>query len=467
MQLKFNAAEAFRLLKLASPILLGSLATTGMAFTDTVMAGKVSSADLAGLSLATSIYILVVIPLSALMMAVTPVIAADHGACEPKKISFHFYQLLYSAAIATTIACLLNFGSTALFSLLDLEPRVQEIAERYLAIITAGIPFMFAFNSVRALTDGLSNTVITMFCCMTGLLFNVGLNYVFIYGRLGMPAMGGAGCAAATVIVQFLMLVFQLLMVNRLRYIRSCRIFSSPPKPDWKTIGNYFRLSYPLGLAMLFEIGIFSFFAFVVTVMGTKAIAANQIFFNYMTVLYMLPMSLSHAAAIRVGYTTGARDPATTRLTVSTSLLAGLAMALVIGILSFVFRRNIAQIYTDDPQVLELLADAFICVSVYQLSDYCQTIGIGVLRGLLDTKIITVMAVITYWFFAAPVALMLCFTGFMWGPHGFTGLCIALSVSLYILAVAYLLRINRHFSGNDLARETQEAAQDKTKPASD
>jgi MATE family multidrug resistance protein len=441
MNLTYDRNEAGKLFKISAPILFGSLASTGMAFTDTVMAGRVGASELAGLSLAVSIYILIIIPLSALMMAVTPIIAADHGAEKPDQIKFHFYQLLYAAVIVTVIAVTATLSSAEIFSHLDIEKRVEEVAGSYALIITLGLPFLFAFNSFRSLTEGLSNTVVTMICCIIGLIFNIGLNYIFIYGKLGMPAMGAAGCAVATVTVQILMFLIQLLLIKRIKYLEKCRIFSSPPKISMEVLNRYVRISLPLGLAIFFEIGIFSFFAFVITVMGTKAIAANQIFFNYMSVLYMIPMSLSSAVSIRVGYTIGAKDRRRTEVTITTCLIIGLVTSMLVGAASYILKEEIAGMYTEDTEVIEILKNAFICVSVYQLGDYCQTICTGVLRGLQETKIITVMAVIAYWLFAVPAGLALCFTNFMWGPHEFFGLCTALSVSLYILAVAYLLKI--------------------------
>ena len=445
MNLTYSRQEAGRLLRLSSPILFGSLAHTGMAFTDTVMAGRVGASELAGLSLAVSVYLLVIIPLSSLMMAVTPIIAADHGAGKPDRIRFHFYQLLYASVVATVIAAVAILSATMVFPYLDLESRVETVATDYLLIICPGLPFLFAFNSFRTLTDGISNTVVTMICCISGLLFNIVLNYIFIYGKFGMPALGGTGCAVATVTVQMLMLSVQLLLIRRISYLKLCRIFSRPPKISMTVLKRYAGLSLPLGLAVFFEIGIFSFFAFVVTAMGTNAMAANQIFFNYMSVLYMIPMSLSNAVSIRVGYTVGANEYEKTRVTVTTCLILGLIASVLTGLASFLLRDGIIGMYTDDQEVFELLRDAFICVSVYQVGDYCQTIGIGILRGLLKTRIITIMSVVAYWFFAVPAGLLLCFKNILWGPHGFTGLCIALSVSLYILAIAYLLRIEISF----------------------
>ncbi len=449
MLIKYTSQEAKKLCKLAGPILLGSLATTGMAFTDTVMAGRVSSLDLAGLSLATAIYILIVFPLSAIMMAVTPVIAKDHGENDYNKIHHHFFQLLYTTVGITVIAMLILCGSAFLFGYMDLEPRVEKVAHYYLLIVTLGIPFAYAFNTYRALTDGLSNTVITMICCMAGLAFNVVLNYIFIYGKCGAPALGGIGCAVATTIVQIIMLLAQIILIRRIPLIKKVNIFSAIPKIDLSIIKDYFKLSFPLGIAIFFEIGIFSLFAFVATYMGSAAMAANQIFFNYMSIVYMLPMALSHAASIRVGFTQGTRDIKGTKNVITTSLTIGLLMALVVGGTSYFLREPIIGIYTTDAEVAAMLVDSFLCVSIYQLGDYCQIISVGVLRGLQRPKIITVMAIITYWLIATPVALLLAFTNFMWGPHGFVGMWIALCISLYILAIAYMWRINHYFAKSE------------------
>lgn len=443
MNLTYHKDEALRLIKMAVPIFIGSISTTGMAFTDTLMAGRVSSLDLAGLSLATSIFILITIPMSAFMLGVTPIISADHGNDNRKNIHFHFYQLLYISVIISLISIAFSLSAPLLFPYLNLEPRVEEVATKYLWIVSAGIPFTFAFNSFRSLTDGIGKTKISMICCMLGLGINVFLNWVFIYGKFGFPAMGGIGCAVATAMVQFFMLVIQLFLTSRIRYLQKCAIYRDPPKPDNVTCRKFIGTGFPLAVAILLEIGIFSLFSLVVSTMGSTAMAANQIFFNYMTLIYIIPMSIANAVSIRIGYAHGANDFTAVRNTISSAFVIGLALSVVVGIASYILRNQIISIYTSDEEVKNILTETFICVSVYQIGDYCQTIGTGILRGFQKNRIILVMALITYWMFTVPVGLILCFKSVLWGPHGFNGLWIALCVSLYILAVAYIYRTHR------------------------
>ena len=438
MNIAYHKHEALKLIRLAFPILIGSISATGMAFTDTIMAGRVSSEDLAGLSLATSVLILITIPMSAFMMAVTPIISADHGSDNHKDIHFHLFQLLYVSGILSVISIVLTLLASLIFPYMHLEPRVEEVATRYLWIVSLGVPFVYVFNSLRSLTDGIGETKLSMHCCMFGLLLNVVLNYIFIYGKFGMPAMGGVGCAVATAMIQIIMPVLQIALIGRVRYLHGCRILRNPPAPDFKTVRHFVKTGFPLAVAIFLEIGIFSLFSFVVSSMGSTVMAANQIFFNYMTLIYIIPMSIANAVSIRIGYAYGARDYEAVKRTVSSSLVIGLSLAVVIGIASYLLRDPIISVYTSDENVRNILTDTFICVSVYQIGDYCQTIGTGILRGFQRNRIILVMALLTYWFFTVPVGLILCFKNVMWGPHGFNGLWMALCVSLYILALAYM-----------------------------
>ena len=278
---------------------------------------------------------------------------------------------------------------------------------------------------------------------MLGLCINVFLNWIFIYGKFGFPAMGGIGCAAATAMVQFFMLVMQMFLTGRVSYLQKCAIYRTPPKPDNVTCRQFIRTGFPLAVAILLEIGIFSLFSLVVSAMGSTTMAANQIFFNYMTLIYIIPMSLANAVSIRIGYTYGSEDFMAVRNTISSAFVIGLALSIGVGIASYILKNQIISIYTDDEEVKNLLSETFICVSVYQIGDYCQTIGTGILRGFQKNRIILVMALITYWMFTVPVGLILCFKSVLWGPHGFNGLWMALCVSLYILAVAYIYRTHR------------------------
>lgn len=442
MDLRFDAREGKNLLKLALPILLGGIANVGMGFADSVMAGQVSAEDLAGISLAVSVIILLVIPATGIMMAVTPIIAGDHGAGDLKSIPGHFYQLFYLGLVLSVITLafvLLARWSIGLFELAD---RVREVAQGYLGWAVLGIPFVFGFNCLRSLTEGVSCTRLTMIVSFVGLGANVVFNYIFIYGKFGIPAMGGVGCAIATVLVQTIMFFAMIIVIRLTRSLRQIPVFTRPPFPDPAVIRHYLKIGLPIVLAMFFEIGLFSFFAFVTIRMGTVAMAANQIFFNYMTLIYILPMSLSQVVSIRVGYYIGQKNATRAQLAASTALITGLVLAVSVAVLSYIFKTGITKLYSSDDEVISLVSSAFLCVCVYQLGDYCQTIGIGILRGLQDNKIITYASIIVYWLIAVPAGLTLAFTSVLWGPHDFAGLWMGLSVSLYVLGVTYLFRVN-------------------------
>ncbi len=442
MDLKFNAQEAKHILKLAFPILLGGIANVGMGFADSVMAGQVSAEDLAGISLAVSIVILFVLPTTGIMMAVTPIIAKDHGARDFQAIPKHFYQLLYVGIALSLITILIMIIARSLIPFFDLEERVKEVAQGYLGFALIGIPFVYGFNCLRSLTEGVSYTRLTMIVSFVGLAANVIFNYIFIYGKFGAPALGGIGCAVATSLVQIMMFITMILAIKWAKALKIVKIFIIPPSLDKTIIKHYLKIGSPIVVAMFFEVGLFSFFAFVTVKMGTTAMAANQIFFNYMTLLYILPMSLGQVISIRVGYTLGQGKINKAKLAASTTIIIGLALAVIIAILSYIFKENIANLYSSDTAVIELVSSAFICVCVYQLGDYCQTIGIGILRGLQDNKIITYASIIVYWLIAVPVGLALAFTSILWGPHDFAGLWMGLSLSLNILGVIYTYRVN-------------------------
>lgn len=442
MNLKFDALEAKKLIKLAIPIFLGGIANVGMGFADSVMAGQVSAEDLAGISLAVSIIILLILPASGVMMAVTPVISKDHGASDYQSIPNHFYQLFYIGIILSIITMLIMLVTKQVIPLFNLSPKVQQVSQDYILVSLIGIPFLFGFNCLRSLTEGVSYTKITMIVSFIGLAFNVVLNYIFIYGKFGSPALGGVGCAVATATVQILMFVVMLLIIKKAKALKKINIFIKPPSIDMTIIKHYIKIGIPIIIAVFFEVGLFSFFSFVTVSMGTAAMAANQIFFNYMTLLYILPMSLSQVVSIRIGYSLGQKNIAQTKVIASTTLIIGIAMALVVAILSYIYKTEICHLYSNDDEVITIVSSAFICVCVYQLGDYCQTIGIGILRGLQDNKIITYASIIVYWLIAVPLGLALAFTIFMWGPHNFAGLWMGLCVALYILGVVYLYRVN-------------------------
>lgn len=426
--------------KIAIPIILSSISFVGMEFADSAMAGHYSAIDLAGLAISVSFLIAIKLPINGFLVGLTPILSRDHGENNKQALIEHFKQAIVLSFFLMVITAIFILGACYSYGFLSLEPQVLDVARKYTLIITLGIPGFFLFNVLVALAEGLSSTKIMIFISFLGLSLNVLFNYLFIYGFWIVPQLGAIGCAIATVLCQYFMALAMWLCMRKMSCFSWVIRAVDNLKPDWSTLKNYYKIGLPVTVSMFFEISFFTYCSVLVSSLGTAIIAANQIFYNLMTIIYMLPFSLSHVASIRVGYCIGQRDMEKVKITSLVCLGLGVICAIVVAILSYIYRFNVAQIYTNDPEVIALVIGAFWIVSLYQVGDYCQNISIGILRGMLDNRFIVFGAAV-YWIIGAPSALILGFTSIFGGNYGFTGVWFALCLTLYILAFLYTSRV--------------------------
>lgn len=441
----FDSKEARKIISLSFPILMGSLSTVAIEFTDSVMAGHVSSEDLAGIAFALSIIIATTIPFLGFILAVVPIIARAHGASSPQKIVYNFWQLFWLTIFITLISGLIIYFSQCFFYKADLTPKVYDIATQYTLVIIIGLPALFFSAVLRALTDGMSYTKITMYVSFIALFINIILNYIFIYGKLGIPAFGGVGCAIATVIVQYITIIIQYILINHIDYFKSINLIKFFCLPRLSTIIKFFKLGFPIFVALFFEIAFFTFCSILSAQLGTEMIAANQIYYNVMTIVFMLPLTLSQVVSIRVGYRIGAKDYQGSKESVTTTLIIGLILAIFMAVTTYLLRNNIGLIYTSDQTVLDLVAGSFYVISLYQIADYCQVISTGALRGYKDNKILLYASLIIYWLIGAPFSYIFGISDIFGKNFGLEGLWGGLCLSLYLLAIIYILRIKTIF----------------------
>lgn len=437
----FELQELKKIYRLAVPVFLGSMASMGMAFTDTAMAGHISAQDLAGIALSCTFIVTLTIAGSGFTLAATPTISADHGAGDYERIHLHFYQIIFICLGLSLFTVLALALSTLLLPLFNLEPRVYDVALKYTLISLIGIPCYYIFHGIRALTEGMSYTKLTMYVSFIALFINAGLNYIFMYGKLGFPAMGGTGSAVATVVVQFLMVAVQCILMKHISYFKDLHFSWRSFRPDFGVMKKFLKIGFPIAFALFFEVAFFTFMGIVVTFMGTSMIAANQIYYNLMSIIYMLPFSLSQVVSIRIGYARGLKDWNMTMSAIVTCYVTGFVLAIISAVSTFLCRDYVGALYTDDPEVIAIVSGSFAIISLYQLADFCQINGIGVLRGFQDNRIITAASIVVYWLIGLPCSLCLCFTDWLGGPYQFAGLWSGLCISLYILAVIYTAKV--------------------------
>ncbi len=393
----------------------------GMGIADTIMAGHLGAADLAGVALGGNLFWPIMLLLSGVVMAVTPSVAQLNGARRDAEVGEVVRQALWLGLLGALLGVVLFGFAEDLFLWVEVDPRAIPIAVGYLDAVRFGLLPVIGYFTLRYLCEGLSWTMPAMVIALSALALKVPLNVLFMYGGLGLPALGAVGCGVSSALIMTLEVAAMIGVVVFSR-MRRVGLFERFSPPNWREIARIARLGAPIGATMFLEMAVFSAVALLVGRLGVEALAAHQIALSINGVTFMIPMALGIAATIRVGFNVGAGDFGRARIAgfvaIGSSALfaAGAAIVLLVG------REFLASLFTTDPAVIAVAAQLLIFVAFYQFFDDGQAAAMGVLRGYKDTQMPLVTALLAYWVIALPLGAWLAFDpmglgvfGFWWG----------------------------------------------------
>jgi MATE family, multidrug efflux pump len=437
--LNIYTAEFIRLFRLALPLVLTQLAQMGFSLADTIMAGRVSSVELAGVALGTVVFWPLMFLVSGVVMAITPTVSQLRGAGRLEAGGETVRQAMWIALVGGIVLVFVFRNLDPIYHLIGVDPEALPVTRAYLLAMSWGvIPALF-YYCLRYLCEGSGWTMPALLITASALLLKLPLNYWFIYGGYGVPALGGEGCGWATVIA----LLYQLLvmaLVVRFSRLHQAGFYARFSWPDFDTIRRLVVLGVPIGLAIFLEFSLFSSLTLMIGRLGVEAIAAHQIASNVGALAFMVPYALGMAASIRVGTNVGAEDLDGARVSGWVALGTSLLFALVAAVILVFGRDLIASWYSTEAAVVALAAQLMIFVAIYQPFDDVQATAMGVLRGFKDTRRPFLITVLSYWFIAFPISWTLGFGYFESLDYGVYGYWVGLIVGLAIAAAALLGR---------------------------
>lgn len=364
----------------AWPVLVASWAAVAFGVIDTAMGGHAGALDLQVIALATSVYITVFVGLMGVIHALIPIIAQHYGARDLPEVGRMWGQGVWlSAGLSVIGAALLLLPDTWLTISGALDPQVREGVRRYLQALAVALPAALAFRSIYALTTAVSTPRTVMIINIGGLVFKLLFNWMFIFGALGMPALGAAGAGLSTAIVSWIMLAVGLWTVKNVAWYRQFE--PRLGRPRWRDQAELLKLGIPMGGSYLIEVATFTFMALLAARDGMVVTGAHQIMSNLAALCYMVPMGLSVATASLTAQAIGAGRPKLAR----TNGLAGVALvicaALLTAVVIAVARGPILSLYTSDAQVRVVATTLLILLPFFHICDSLQCIGSYLLRA--------------------------------------------------------------------------------------
>lgn len=436
--------ELKRLLVLMLPLYIANLMNMGMGVVDTIVAGQAGPEQLAGVALGSSVTVPIMVAVGAVLTIIGPMVSRLRGAgCEGKVgLLLNNAKLLALMLMFVEVVALL--AAVLVFPLVSDDAVMVQVATDYLYFLVFCVPASVMLRCLQGHFEGYGHTRPAMLIAFVGLLLNIPLNFVFVFGWGVIPAMGGAGTGLTTTLIHYLMMgAMLLLMVLYPRYRRNMVQMWANRPPEWRVVRDIFSKGLPLGVASLCEMTFFCVITLVIAPLGALAVGAHQVAINVSAVLFMFPLSLSIATSIRSAYHVGARDKLRFDALLRTSITFMLAVILSLALLTICFRREIISLYTDELPIIELASGLLLICAVYQLSDALQALMSGLLRGCHDTQAITWVNMFSYWVIGFPLACILIRTDWIVPAMGPAGAWVSFVVSLTITAVLLSLRFLR------------------------
>ena len=425
-------SEMREILKLAIPTVLGLVSTVAIGVIDTAMLAPLGNDVVAAVGLSTSAFIFINSAVIGFASVIGVGIAKAGGTGDATQISRSMISGLAFAAILSLLAAFTMAASAQLVSSFAPNASVASLTQTYWLAMTAAVVPHTMLAALRGAYTALGRPWTALFITLIGIGLNIPLNQFLIHGFVGLEGLGvfGAGMAsllAKAVAVAIFVIHWRTSM--RMRFSRGDFRLSN------KTVIALAREGIPVATGSVAEGGAYAVTGFMAAMLGTTALAAQQVVHSIGVLLYMVPIGMMIASSIRTGQLLGAGRK--TEITCSLTAANLVTLAWSVSVLFFVlaFRRPIADAISPAQDVASLAAPLFLAMVFVQFADCVQSNALGVLRGLSDNIFPNVLTVLAYWLLALPLAA---FLG-LFLDFGVVG--ISLGYGLVVLAVAGVLQI--------------------------
>lgn len=433
-----------KLIRIATPILFAQIAQNSMGLVDTIMSGRVSSTDMAAISVGASIWMPLVLFGQGLLLALPPTISYLNGSGQRHRIAHQIRQGIWIVFGASLPLGLLIYFCDLPLQYMQMDEHMASLARDYLHAMLWGLPAYLLLINFRCLNDGIAKTKPAMVITFIGLMLNIPLNYIFIYGKLGLPVFGAVGCGIATAIVNWAMCLMMIAYSYFNVQERQLRVFTKIiEKPNPATLKKLLQLGFPIAFALCCEVALFAVTSLMLSPLGATIVASHQITLNTSSFIFMFPMSIGMATTILVGQALGAGSPQKAKNMAYAALLLGLEVTVITALITIFFRYQIAEIFVTDETVIAMAANLLLFAAFYQFSDAIQAVVGGVLRGYKDTKVILYITLFSYWIIGIPLGYTLSRTDLIIPRIDAKGFWIAFVVALTFAAVLLFLRMRK------------------------
>jgi MATE family multidrug resistance protein len=426
-------------LKLAIPIVISQLGHTLVHTADSVIVGHFAGTiPLAAVALVNSIFMVIMVIGIGVSYGLTPLIAQQSGKKDFKECGkLLANSLLINTILGVFLYVFTHFGSLLIIDNLDQTPEVVREAKPYLTLLSLSIIPLMIFMTFKQFAEGLGFTKQAMMISLWGNVFNICLGVIFVKGLFGINPMGVSGVGWSTLTDRCVMAIVMAIYVIRSKhfraYLKSFTISSIDPIRSLSIL----KIGAPVAMQYTFEVSAFSAAAIFIGTIGAVQQAAHQVAINMVSMTYMMASGISAAATIKTGNNFGIKDFLNLRLSAISSYHIVLVFMSLTAILFVGFNQHLPWIYTSDREVINIAAQLLIIAGIFQLFDGTQVVGLGILRGIGDVNIPTLITFVAYWIIGLPVGYYLGISLGMGANGVWYGLTLGLLVSAGLLFIRF------------------------------
>jgi MATE family multidrug resistance protein len=430
------------LLTLAWPLLIAQVTQTLMGVSDTIMAGRYSYTDMAAVAIGFSLTMPVLMFIQGVTLGLSPIISRLQGSNQNSKVANALHQCVWLSLMLSVLALLLVFSVSPLLANVEMEADVRTITVDYIIYILLAAPGFALYQSLRNCCEGLSSTRPTMIIMFAGLLVNIPANYIFINGLFGVPQMGGAGCGIATLLVIYVMAFVTLFYMMAGKKLKQYELFTKFHWPKLDLQLTQLKIGLPIAFTIVFEVTLFGVVALLLARFGAEVVASHQIALNFSSLMFMLPMSIGMAVAIRIGHSVGKEDALNAKISVYCALVCSIFIALFTATMTVILSTEISALYTENKGVITMASSLLFFAALFQFSDGIQVVSANALRGYKDTNAMLILSFVSYWLVGLPVGIMLGLTDWLFPAMAAKGFWIGFISGLSCAAVLMFWRVS-------------------------
>ncbi len=431
-----------RNLALAIPVVLSQAGQVVVQLVDNAMVGRLGALPLAAVSFGGSVFFMLMIVGVGISLGLTPLVGVSFSQRDHRSSAVYLQNAVLLYGILSLVLFGLSQAIVPFMHRMGQPPEVVEMAIPYFNYIAWSLIPLLLFLAFKQFLEGVGNTRVAMTIIISSNLVNIVFNYLFIYGKFGFPEMGAAGAGLATLISRIITPVWVILYFRRKASFNRYFTFFRWGNFAWKRIRALLTMGIPISMQMFMEGSAFVLTGIMMGWIGTYQIAGHQITTVISNLAFMIVLGIGAATTIRVSHEYGQGNPVALKLAATASYHIGLAWNVFTALVFILLRNYIPLLFTSDPEVVKVASTLLLFAAMFQISDGLQVISIGILRGLQDVKITTVIAFFSYIVINLPAGYFFAFVLGLGAPGLWMGLILGLSVA----AVLLIRRFRRQYA---------------------